>query len=49
MCFPGYVCKQCRLPALMFHISLDEKQNIKLLWPYVLKQSVKGGEDIEKV
>ena len=36
LCFSGCVCKQCHLPALIFYIALDEKQNIKLLWPYGL-------------
>ena len=33
LCFVSYVCKQCSPPALIFYIPLDEKQNIKLLWP----------------
>ena len=33
LCFFSCVCKQCRPPALIFYIALDEKQNIKLLWP----------------
>ena len=27
-------------PALIFYIALDEKQNIKLLWPYSVHESV---------
>ena len=32
--FCSCVCKLYRPPALMFELSLDEKQNINLLWPY---------------
>ena len=33
LCFCSCVCKLHRPPALIFELSLDEKQNIKLLWP----------------
>ena len=31
--FCSCVCKLHHLPALIFELSLDEKQKIKLLWP----------------
>ena len=34
LCFCSCVCKLYHPPALIFELSLDEKQNIKLLWPY---------------
>ena len=35
LCFCSGVCKLYRPPALTFELSLDEKQKIILLWPYV--------------
>ena len=34
LCFCSCVCKLHRPPALIFELSLDEKQKFKLLWPY---------------
>ena len=35
LCFCLCICKLCRPPTLIFELSLDEKQTIKLLWPNI--------------